>query len=401
MLTQCPGCQTVFRVTSTILRAAHGQVRCGRCNLQFDAIDQLLEADEPDIAATQTALKALDPGEAPLDQAAPDTPGDADDEHTYGGTAVAHEDIVLEGNRIEISGVYPGVNRDDEDQLSHTHTIIEELDLGQDEWQAALSDAAAGHPDELADAELEDVEEAISETSLMGALTSLDESMAANEAEIEHDAATNAVSRDSIRTVSSPSLTQMNPWLALRQNGPEEEVLRTSPQQPRRWPWAFASMVLGLALVAQVLHHYRQQLARHPGYGPSLARLYAALGQPLTPQWDLSAYGIKQWGMVSDPQLPGTLRVRASVTNSAHFAQPYPLLQISLEDRFGSKVGSRAFKPGEYLGNAAQAARLLAAGESANIDLAIVDPGETAVGFQFDTCLQSDAGLRCTHASGS
>ncbi|MET0656855.1 MAG: MJ0042-type zinc finger domain-containing protein, partial [Steroidobacteraceae bacterium] len=31
MLTQCPECQTTFRITPAILRAASGQVRCGRC----------------------------------------------------------------------------------------------------------------------------------------------------------------------------------------------------------------------------------------------------------------------------------------------------------------------------------------------------------------------------------
>jgi hypothetical protein len=40
----------------------------------------------------------------------------------------------------------------------------------------------------------------------------------------------------------------------------------------------------------------------------------------------------------------------------------------------------------------------LGAGEAANIDLAIVDPGAEAVGFQFDTCLQlANELLQCTH----
>ena len=40
MLTQCPNCQTTFRVTAEILRVAEGQVRCGRCQTQFDALEQ-------------------------------------------------------------------------------------------------------------------------------------------------------------------------------------------------------------------------------------------------------------------------------------------------------------------------------------------------------------------------
>ena len=46
MLTRCPACQTIFRVQADILRIAHGQVRCGRCNAQFNALDSL--ADDPE-----------------------------------------------------------------------------------------------------------------------------------------------------------------------------------------------------------------------------------------------------------------------------------------------------------------------------------------------------------------
>lgn len=46
MFTHCPDCQTLFRVRAEILRAAHGQVRCGRCGLQFNALDSLAEDPE-------------------------------------------------------------------------------------------------------------------------------------------------------------------------------------------------------------------------------------------------------------------------------------------------------------------------------------------------------------------
>ena len=46
MLTQCPNCQTTFRVTSEILRVADGQVRCGRCQTQFDALERLIDEND-------------------------------------------------------------------------------------------------------------------------------------------------------------------------------------------------------------------------------------------------------------------------------------------------------------------------------------------------------------------
>lgn len=52
MFTRCPTCQTLFRVRPDILRVAHGQVRCGRCDTQFNALDTLVEAPEELVSDT-------------------------------------------------------------------------------------------------------------------------------------------------------------------------------------------------------------------------------------------------------------------------------------------------------------------------------------------------------------
>ena len=43
MKTRCPGCETVFRVTPTQLKARAGKVRCGQCQSVFNALDSLLD----------------------------------------------------------------------------------------------------------------------------------------------------------------------------------------------------------------------------------------------------------------------------------------------------------------------------------------------------------------------
>ena len=40
--TRCPGCKTIFRVTSAQLAMRAGQVRCGHCHAVFDGVAQLL-----------------------------------------------------------------------------------------------------------------------------------------------------------------------------------------------------------------------------------------------------------------------------------------------------------------------------------------------------------------------
>jgi hypothetical protein len=87
--------------------------------------------------------------------------------------------------------------------------------------------------------------------------------------------------------------------------------------------------------------------------------------------------------------------VRASITNLANFAQPYPLLKLVLEDRWGDQVRARAFEPAEYLDPGAAPERLLAPSQKANATINIVDPGPDAEGFRFDVCLPGKQGVVC------
>src|SRR5277367_6123736 len=54
--TQCSKCETVFRLSAEVLRAAGGQVRCGRCGEVFNALARLAE----DSTSFTTGESALD-----------------------------------------------------------------------------------------------------------------------------------------------------------------------------------------------------------------------------------------------------------------------------------------------------------------------------------------------------
>src|SRR5579871_6974388 len=41
--TQCSNCETIFKLSAEVLRAAGGQVRCGRCGEVFNALARLSE----------------------------------------------------------------------------------------------------------------------------------------------------------------------------------------------------------------------------------------------------------------------------------------------------------------------------------------------------------------------
>lgn len=54
LYTRCPGCQTVFRVTTRELQTSNGRVRCGQCQEVFDAFASLT-ANEPEHEAPHAA----------------------------------------------------------------------------------------------------------------------------------------------------------------------------------------------------------------------------------------------------------------------------------------------------------------------------------------------------------
>ena len=111
------------------------------------------------------------------------------------------------------------------------------------------------------------------------------------------------------------------------------------------------------------------------GSGRRSSGIYGALGANLQPDWNLHAYEILQWHLGSDPAIPGTLKVRASLKNVASFAQPYPLLKLVLEDRWGESVREREFEPAEYLDPGTAPDRLLGPAQQATATISIVDPG--------------------------
>jgi hypothetical protein len=154
----------------------------------------------------------------------------------------------------------------------------------------------------------------------------------------------------------------------------------------RRLPlaaWISAAVLLTLVLAGQLLLGNREWLS---AYLPALADGASAA--------TLSAYQLQQWGVTGEPGASGTLRVRATIMNTAAQLQPYPLLRVTLANRFGASVAQREFEPSEYTGRST--ARMLSPGERANATLDILDPGKDAEGFEIDLCLRTaDARLRC------
>jgi predicted Zn finger-like uncharacterized protein len=73
MYTQCPYCNTLFRVRSEQLRAARGQVRCSRCDNIFNALEHLQDTAPAEKEEWPSSL-FIEPTAAPPPASAPESP---------------------------------------------------------------------------------------------------------------------------------------------------------------------------------------------------------------------------------------------------------------------------------------------------------------------------------------
>jgi predicted Zn finger-like uncharacterized protein len=334
MFTQCPQCETVFRLSADALGAAGGQVRCGRCGEVFDSLKRL--AEEPHMFTIgETTLELEARAEQILESLGVDMQGNPEAEE-YSESEIANLDnpeAAMESDRSL--------------EFSLTPTDLDRIFI------------EIGSTGELPSAIASMAEEA----------RALEEPQVADDEEYPPE--------------EESAEIPLAPW-------EPAALAQTDAERRRRWSFIAAIILLALLLVGQLLHRNREWLAAQGRLGGVVRALYAGIGKPLPVPAILSGYQLRQWGASADAAADGSLTVRASILNTTDQLQPFPLLRVTLEDRFGAHLGTREFEPAEYSGK--PLTRLLGPGERADATVEIPDPGKSAEGFELDVCLRNAEG---------
>jgi predicted Zn finger-like uncharacterized protein len=155
------------------------------------------------------------------------------------------------------------------------------------------------------------------------------------------------------------------------------------PERKRRWPWISACVLLLLALGGQLAWAKREALVSDDTVGPLLRSICATLGCQLPLVQDTSRLTMVARDVQAHPSVPGALLITANLRNDASFAQPYPVVSITLSDANGNKLAMRRLRPTEYLGDNAALQKGIPPGGSAALMLEVEDPGGKAVAFEF------------------
>ncbi len=319
MITQCPACDTTFRVTAEQIRAKGGRVRCGQCQHAFNALDTLRDAlsDGPRPPATERM-----PDRVETPQQLPEYPANPDASETFdqaGKWMKPAEFVVFPGDTLDLE-------KNTEDHVDHRF--------------AAEAPSMMTSPVDASPAE--DAEEAVVETSA-------DEN------------STNEYSAH-----SQPERTLLAAQTNILLDGPFAEL--PSPASPHRGPWIVGSLLLLIALGAQAVVAFHISLAKTlPAAQPAITALcrIAHCTTRLPAQADLIS--IENSDLHPDPTKPGRLVVSATLKNRAAFSQQFPHLELTLTDIADKAILRKVLPPAAYL----RPLTPIASGMLPNADIAI------------------------------
>ena len=459
LFTQCSKCETVFKLSAEVLRAAGGQVRCGKCGEVFNALARLAEdstaftAGESPLELEARAYSILETVAAPrvahdvakdyeefgppgveiarleildIDEVQDDAQDDSTDaERSMEFTLPPGElDRIFIESKKRASTPRPQADSGPQagsgaqagsgpqaDSGPQTSSEPQSASRSQPTWVPRSAPAPAAAPMALPAL----VPTAAQRTAQPRPIPpeSPIESGSPLEPPAESDSVSQPPHPESVAANSSfarnlaggfevPEDVRRDMLAEFEQHIGTPSLLRDSGRGNARRRalilWLGAAAVSALLLAAQIVHQNRDWIAAraHGPLGTVVRALYGAMGAPLPAPGKLAAYQLRQWGVTGDPAANGTLRVRASILNSAAQLQPYPLLRVTLADRFGKNIGRRDFEPNEYLGR--PIVKQLTPGERIDATLAILDPGKNAEGFEIDVCLRgADQRITCAN----
>ncbi|HEX4389837.1 MAG TPA: zinc-ribbon and DUF3426 domain-containing protein [Steroidobacteraceae bacterium] len=453
MFTVCPKCALTLVVTAADLRVAQGYVRCGRCSSVFNALARLSEerGAQPAVEAGATAA-AVEEDTAPAPAALPEVP---QPQAAAPPSAAAEPEEAAEAQEISADELEFDPNRTDVNQVFVQPPPDPQWTAATGSFKALI---AANQEPELPDSQVDVEIDADFLASILQAenLSPASEPPAAPAGAAQPSTPEPAPARAPTRPAAAPAAARPAPARpaarhaaarprplsqAAKSQPPPARARRAPPSTPpagarprppqpreprseladelvedlaqdsrvpaeesrvpavlRRHAWAIGVALASLVLVAQILNHYRDDLAVSARFNRPLTALYSAFGVKLSPHWDLHAYDVRQLGAEVDPAGGGLITVRASIKNGAPQPQPLPLLRVTFQDRFGNRVAARDVAPMSYLPRNVPATSFLSAGQRIDAEIGFADPGTEAVGFEIDACLPaSGGGIACVN----
>jgi len=145
-----------------------------------------------------------------------------------------------------------------------------------------------------------------------------------------------------------------------------------------------AIVVLLIGFLFQLVFFRSYGLANSfPGLNPLLTSICNTIPCRYSGAIDVSKIELLNRDVRGHPTQKNALLISAAFINNAKFDQPFPTIAVKLSDLSGNVVATRHFKPEEYLGGLYSKFLLMESGTPVHITLAVLDPGDDAINFEF------------------
>lgn len=354
LLTRCPHCTTVFRLSLAQLKAARGRVRCGACLNLFHALDDLLER-QPEQRETPSspAVPPLSVRPSPAPPPMPASPGSAPPTGSASPSAppppvpAPPSSASPAGASVSSVPPSPAGPQPAAPQVEPALPAVR-LDLLEPAQSAPLAPAVAEMP-----------------AVRLGVVEALHE----------------------LPEPATRPLVDVEAVLAISQ------AARAEPGQPAarrggrlvRALWGFGACALLLLFALQLVWFQHAELAeRAPWLAGPVGKLCALIGcRPaeavLPGRLSVISRDVRQ-----HPRLRDALLLNATLLNDTAVRLPFPTLQLTLQDSSGALLGRRRFPPSSYLDTSVDLEEGLGPGQSAQVVLEVLDRGERAVSFEIE-----------------
>jgi len=383
--TQCPQCETRFRVTDEQLNIAGGKVRCGNCMHVFNAIDHqvLPERPQPQPEPSPAPSDDTPPGQAEDDEdlVFEDNPEEDATESRYTGSALTFSDD-------ELSDSFR--NFDQDDDSSHPEHDLEPGSKDQDEsWAEAILEeddepeyapdqppVPEYRPEPAREPKIESEPEPERQKE-PGPATEPEQPPSPPE-ELHLTAGDDDRVTEPELRASKPSPEPDNLYQGLRH---EPVSVRRSGGGLRKAFWTLVVLALIGGLAAQVAWFQFDRLAAIPQLRPFYEQACQWAGCTLKPLINVEAVESRKLVVRTNPDNRNQLIVDAVIVNTAGFEQPFPAIALTFSNLNGDVVAQSTFTPNEYLAESEGDKQIMPRKTPVRISIDIRDPGRDAVNY--------------------
>lgn len=146
--------------------------------------------------------------------------------------------------------------------------------------------------------------------------------------------------------------------------------------------WIGGALVLSLVVAWQLLIYFGAESQAAGTVRAALVSLGLAEAPATGPARDPARIEVVSRQMQELPARPGMLQLAATIVNRAPRAQPFPEIELLIQDAAGRPLDRRRFAPADYLAADADPGRGMAPEALLPLTLELEDPGPQAVGFE-------------------